>query len=118
MVNRAEAEMETKTEENNQAYKTYRWVVIGFAIGSTGLAILLGYAVRYPWSTGLVDGRAAQADRPGIFRSRSMSELGRTRTLAKNLNKMNGSCDLYQSVGCQPQQVRASRMRATNCARR
>ena len=45
MVNRAEANMEAKIDESNQAYMTSRWVVIGFAIGSIGLAILLGYAV-------------------------------------------------------------------------
>src|SRR5512135_2896315 len=45
MVNRAEADMEAKVDESNRSYVTSRWVVIGFAAGSIGLAILLGYAV-------------------------------------------------------------------------
>jgi class 3 adenylate cyclase/CHASE3 domain sensor protein len=43
MVNRAEADMETKIDQSNSAYRTARWVITGFAVGSIGLAILLGY---------------------------------------------------------------------------
>lgn len=42
MVNRAESDMETKIDESNKAYRTSRWVVIGFAVGSIGLASCLG----------------------------------------------------------------------------
>ena len=91
MVNRAEADMEARVDESHRAYLTSRWVVIGFAVGSIGLAILLGYAV----STSLVqpimlmDSRLKQIA-SGDFSMRvevpNRDELG---TLANNLNRMS-----------------------------
>ncbi len=64
MVNRAEADMEAKMDESNRAYLTSRWVVIGFAAGSIGLAILLGYAVSSSlMGPVMLMDIAAQADR-------------------------------------------------------
>src|SRR5512143_3649499 len=99
MVNRAEADMETKIDESNQAYLTSRWVVIGFAVGSIGLAILLGYAVSSSLMgpVKLMDERLRQIA-SGDFSKRvevpNRDELGR---LANNLNRMSEELrDLYQ----------------------
>ncbi|MFI5295093.1 MAG: ATP-binding protein [Thermodesulfovibrionales bacterium] len=101
MVNRAEAEMETKIDESNQAYLTSRWVVIGFAVGSIGLAILLGYAVSSSLMgpVMLMDERLRQIA-SGDFSRRvevpNRDELGR---LANNLNRMSEELrDLYQKI--------------------
>jgi methyl-accepting chemotaxis protein len=48
LVNRAAAEIVASIETSHQAYLTSRWVVIGFAVGSIGLALILGYA--FSWS--------------------------------------------------------------------
>jgi len=101
MVNRAEADMEAKVDESNQAYRTSRWVVIGFAVGSIGLAILLGYAVSSSLTRPvmLMDERLGQIA-SGDFSKRvevpNKDELG---TLADNLNRMNNELrDLYQQI--------------------
>lgn len=101
MVNRADAEMETKTDENHRAYKTYRWVVIGFAVGSTGLAILLGYAVSMSLVRPvlLMDERLRQIASGDFSKEVDVPNRDELGTLAKNLNKMNGELlDLYQSL--------------------
>jgi signal transduction histidine kinase len=101
MVNRAEADMEAKVDESNQAYITSRWVVIGFAAGSIGLAILLGYAVSSSLMgpVKLMDERLRQIA-SGDFSKRvdvpNRDELG---TLADNLNHMNNELrSLYQQL--------------------
>jgi signal transduction histidine kinase/CheY-like chemotaxis protein len=45
LVNRAEADMVTGIEASAQAYVTSQWTVIGFALGSIVLAVILGYAI-------------------------------------------------------------------------
>src|SRR5260370_27682406 len=45
LVNRAEADMVAGIEASNQAYDTSRWIVVGFALGSIFLAVLLLYAI-------------------------------------------------------------------------
>jgi signal transduction histidine kinase/CheY-like chemotaxis protein len=45
LVNKAEADMVTGIEASNQAYATSQWTVVGFALGSSALAIILGYAI-------------------------------------------------------------------------
>jgi signal transduction histidine kinase/CheY-like chemotaxis protein len=47
LVNRAEAEMVARVEVSHAAYHTARWDVIGFAVGSIGLALVLGYAISW-----------------------------------------------------------------------
>jgi len=101
MVNRAEADMETKIDESNQAYLTSRWVVIGFAVGSIGLAVLLGYAVSSSLMgpVKLMDERLRQIALGDFSRSVEVpnrDELGR---LANNLNRMSEELrDLYQKI--------------------
>jgi nitrogen fixation/metabolism regulation signal transduction histidine kinase len=45
LVNKAEADMVTGIEASNQAYATSRWTVVGFALGSGVLALILCYAI-------------------------------------------------------------------------
>jgi signal transduction histidine kinase len=47
LVNRAEADMVASIEAGESAYRTSRWAVVGFAVGSIGLALLLGYAISW-----------------------------------------------------------------------
>jgi len=101
MVNRAEADMEAKVDESNRAYLTSRWVIIGFAVGSIGLAILLGYAVSSSLMepVTLMDAQMKQIA-SGDFSKRvdvpNRDELG---TLANNLNRMNNELgSLYQQI--------------------
>ena len=46
-VNRAEVDMAARMSASQDAYVTSRWVVAGFAAGSIGLALLLGYAISW-----------------------------------------------------------------------
>jgi signal transduction histidine kinase len=45
LVNKAEADMVTGIEASNQAYVTSQWTVVGFALGSITLAVILGYTI-------------------------------------------------------------------------
>jgi len=47
LVNKAEADMVSSIEAGHEAYETSRRTVIGFAVGSIGLALLLGYAISW-----------------------------------------------------------------------
>jgi signal transduction histidine kinase/CheY-like chemotaxis protein len=91
LVNRAEADMVARVEASQDAYATARWMVIGIALGSIGLALALGYAIS--WSViGPVQQMDAQLRQiaSGDFSLRvnvlNRDELG---TLAVNLNRMN-----------------------------
>jgi len=101
LVNKAEADMVASVESAQAAYVRSRWIVIGFAVGTIGLALVLGYAIS--WSligpvrqmearlariaAGDFDGRVAVANR---------DELG---TLAANLNRMSGELGrLYEQL--------------------
>jgi nitrate/nitrite-specific signal transduction histidine kinase len=81
---------------------TSRWVVIGFAVGSIGLALILGYA--FSWSligpVKEMDSRLKQiasGDFSQHVEVRNRDELG---TLAANLNRMNDELgQLYKQLG-------------------
>src|SRR5205823_4558291 len=101
LVNKAEGDMVARIEASHDAYLTARWVVIGFAVGSIGLALVFGYAIS--WSLiGPVKGIEAQLREiaAGDFSQRvevpNRDELG---TLATNLNRMNEELGrLYQQI--------------------
>jgi signal transduction histidine kinase/HAMP domain-containing protein len=101
LVNRAEADMVASIEASDAAYTHSRWIVIGFAIGSIALALVLGYAIS--WS---VIGPVQQMDKrfvqiaSGDFSQQveipNRDELG---TLAANLNRMSEELGrLYQQI--------------------
>jgi signal transduction histidine kinase/HAMP domain-containing protein len=101
LVNRAEADMVASIEASDAAYSHSRWIVIGFAVFSIALALLLGYAIS--WS---VVGPVQQMDArfqeiaSGNFSQRidvpNRDELG---TLATNLNQMSEELGrLYQQI--------------------
>ncbi|MGH7775067.1 MAG: ATP-binding protein [Candidatus Binatia bacterium] len=101
LVNKAEADMVASIELSHAAYMTSRWVVIGFAVASIGLALILGYAIS--WS---VIGPVRQMDArlqqiaSGDFSQRvevqNRDELG---TLAANLNRMSEELgQLYRQI--------------------
>ncbi len=46
-VNKAEMDMVISIGASGDAYVTSRWMVIGFAVGSIGLALVLGYAISW-----------------------------------------------------------------------
>jgi signal transduction histidine kinase len=91
LVNKAETDMVERIEAGQAVYVSSRWVVIGFAVGSVGLALLLGYAIS--WS---LIGPVTQMHEhlrqitSGDFSRRidipNQDELG---ALATNLNRMN-----------------------------
>ena len=101
LVNRAAGDMVASIETSQGAYLTSRWVVIGSAVGSIGLALILGYA--FSWSligpVKEMDARLKQIA-SGDFSQHvevlNRDELG---TLAANLNRMNDELgQLYQQL--------------------
>jgi HAMP domain-containing protein len=91
MVNKAEADMVAKIDESSRAYLISQWMVIGIAVGSIGLAFILGYAIY--WS---LFGPVKQMEKlfretaSGNFSQRieipNRDEMG---ILSTNLNRMN-----------------------------
>ena len=101
LVNRAEADMVASIEASDTAYTHSRRIVIGFAVVSIALAVLLGHAIS--WS---VVGPVQQMDArfeeiaSGNFSQRidvaNRDELG---SLAGNLNRMSEELGrLYQQL--------------------
>ena len=101
LVNKAEADMVASIEASQAAYQTSRRVVIGFAVGSIVLALLLGYVIS--WSLiGPVQRMEARLREiaSGDFTQRvavpNRDELG---ALAANLNRMNDELKrLYEQL--------------------
>lgn len=101
MVNRAEADMVGMIDESVRAYLASRWVVIGFALSSIVLAIMLGYSISHSLLSPikLIDKGLSQTA-SGDFSKRievpNRDELG---ALANNLNKTNKELEmLYQQL--------------------
>src|SRR5262249_3794146 len=89
--NRAAADMVTRTETSQAAYLTSRRVVIGFAVGSIGLALVLGYALS--WSligpVKQVDLRLKQIAAGDFSRHVEILNRDELGNLAANVNRMN-----------------------------
>jgi signal transduction histidine kinase/DNA-binding NarL/FixJ family response regulator len=101
LVNKAEADMVTGIEASNQAYVTSQWTVVGFALGSSLLALILGYAISESL-IGPVTKVEARLSRiaAGDFSQRvdvvNRDELG---ALATNVNRMSEELGrLYQQL--------------------
>ncbi len=101
LVNKAEADMVAGIEASHDAYITSQRVVVGFAVGSVLLALVLGYAIS--WS---LIGPVKQMDvrlreiAEGDFAKRvevsNRDELG---ALAANLNRMSDELGrLYRQI--------------------
>jgi signal transduction histidine kinase len=101
LVNKAEADMVAGIEVSHEAYVTSQRVVVGFAVGSVLLALVLGYAIS--WS---LVGPVKQMDARlreiagGDFAKRvevpNQDELG---ALAANLNRMSDELGrLYRQI--------------------
>ena len=93
--------MVEQVERSHNAYVTSQGVVIGVAVGSVGLALLLGYALS--WSlTGPVTHMNAQFHQiaQGDFSQRvAVPNRDEFRTLATNLNRMTAELgQLYQQL--------------------
>ena len=101
LVNKAEADMMARIEVSYDASVTARWVIIGFAVGSIGLALILGYAISWsligPMKQMNVQlQQIAQGDFSQRVEVPNRDELG---TLAANLNRMNEELGrLYQQL--------------------
>ena len=101
LVNKAEADMVTGIETSNQAYVTSQWTVMGFALGSITLAVILGYAISWSLIGPLtaVETRLKQIA-AGDFSQRvhvnNRDELG---ALAANVNRTSEELGrLYQQL--------------------
>jgi signal transduction histidine kinase/DNA-binding NarL/FixJ family response regulator len=91
LVNKAEADMVTAIEASNQAYVTSQWTVMGFALGSSLLALIFGYAISESLIGPVtkIEARLSRID-AGDFSQRvdvvNGDELG---ALATNVNRMS-----------------------------
>ena len=101
LVNKAEADMVTGIETANQAYGSSRWIVVGFALGSILLAVVLGYVISSSVIGPVTEvetrlGRIAAGDFSQRVHVANRDELG---ALAHNVNRM---CEelgrLYQQL--------------------
>jgi signal transduction histidine kinase len=101
LVNKAEADMVASADASQDAYATSRWVVIGFAVGSIVLALVLGYAISWSLIAPVKQMNArlrdiASGDFSGQVQISNRDELG---ALANNLNRMNREVGrLYQQL--------------------
>ena len=101
LVNKAEADMVASIDASHAAYLSSRWVVVGFAIGSIGLALGLGHAIS--WSligpVKAMDARLreiAAGDFSHAVAVPNRDELG---ALAANLNRMSEELgQLYEQL--------------------
>ncbi len=91
LVNRAEAEIVAQTDLNRDAYATSIWVVIGFALGSIALALLLGYALSGSLVNPVrrMDARFNEIAAGDFSRKVVVSNRDELGSLAANLNRMS-----------------------------
>jgi signal transduction histidine kinase len=91
LVNRAEADMVASIEAGHEAYDTSRWIVIGFAVASIGLALVLGYVIS--WSlidpVQRMDARLREIAAGDFSRHVAVVNRDELGALATNLNRMN-----------------------------
>jgi signal transduction histidine kinase/HAMP domain-containing protein len=90
LVNKGEVDLAASIDASRDAYSASRWIVIGFAIGSTALALVLGYAISWSllWPVKLMDSRLrliASGDLSQRVEVPNRDELG---GLAAQFNRM------------------------------
>ncbi len=101
LVNKAEADMVASIEASQEAYGASRRVVIGFAVGSIALALVLGYAIS--WSligpVKQMDARLKQIASGDFSQQVQVPNRDELGTLAANLNRMSEELGrLYQQL--------------------
>ena len=101
LVNKAEADMVASIEAGESAYIASRWTVVGFAIGSIGLALVLGYAIS--WSVidpvARMDARLREIAAGDFSRHVQVGNRDELGTLAANLNRMSDELGrLYEQI--------------------
>jgi signal transduction histidine kinase/DNA-binding response OmpR family regulator len=101
LVNRAEADIVARIDQNSRAYVASQRIVIGFAVGSIALALILGYAISWSLIGPVKQMEARQreiasGDFSGLVVVPNRDELGR---LAANLNRMSDELGrLYEEL--------------------
>src|SRR5215510_3200981 len=101
LVNRAEADMLASIEASKQAYVISQRIVVGFALGSIVLALMLGYAISSSLIGPVTDiesqlNKVAAGDFSKRVHVVNRDELG---ALARNVNRMCEELDrLYQQL--------------------
>src|SRR5215510_11378019 len=101
LVNKAEAEMVEKVERSHNAYTTSQWVVIGFAVGSVALALILGYALSWSLTEPVtrINAQFRQIAQGDFSRRVAVPNRDEFGTLATNLNRMTEELgQLYQQL--------------------
>jgi signal transduction histidine kinase/DNA-binding NarL/FixJ family response regulator len=91
LVNKAEADMVTGIEESSHAYATSQWTVVGFALGSSLLALILGYAISGSLIGPVtqVETRLSQIAEGDFSRYVHISNRDELGVLAANVNRMS-----------------------------
>jgi signal transduction histidine kinase/DNA-binding NarL/FixJ family response regulator len=91
LVNKAEADMVTAIEASDQAYATSQWTVVGFALGTITLAIILGYSIS--WSVirplNKVEARLKQIAAGDFSENVDVANRDELGALALNVNRMS-----------------------------
>jgi signal transduction histidine kinase len=91
LVNKAEADMVASIEASHEAYVTSRRLVTGFAVGSIGLALALGFAIS--WSiigpVKRMDARLREIGVGDFSRTVEVPNRDELGALARNLNRMS-----------------------------
>jgi signal transduction histidine kinase/DNA-binding response OmpR family regulator len=101
LVNKAEADIVAKINQNEQAYVANRLLVISFAVGSIVLALLLGYTISWTVIEPVrqMDARLHQIAEGDFSEHVSVPNRDELGTLAANLNRMNDELErLYQQL--------------------
>src|SRR5438093_3966680 len=101
LVNKAEADMVASIEASEASYATSRWVVIGFALGAIGLALILGYIISWSVIAPVrhVDARLHEIAAGDFSRHVAVPNRDELGTLAANVNRMNDELGrLYQQL--------------------
>ena len=111
LVNRAEADMVASIEASEASYLRSRWTVIGFAIGSIALAVILGYSISWSLIGPLqqMDNRFQQIAAGDFSQEVQVTNRDELGTLAANLNKMSAELgQLYRQIEDKSRQLEAA----------
>jgi signal transduction histidine kinase len=93
--------MVEQVERSHSAYRTSQWVVIGVAVGSVGLALILGYALSWSLTEPVtrMDAQFQQITQGDFSQRVAVPNRDEFGTLATNLNRMTAELgQLYQQL--------------------